>query len=72
MQKASASLMNAAGDIPSMFGTGKKELIGRQSMYGSVTRQEADAIRKLLDEKKNCLPVDTVESILWDLKFVTR
>ena len=46
--------------------------IKHRSMYGSVTRQEADAIRKLLDEKKNCLPVNIVEGILWDLKFVTR
>ena len=46
--------------------------IKHRSMYGSVTRQEADAIRKLLDEKKNCLPEKTAEGILWDLKFVTR
>lgn len=46
--------------------------ISNRSMYGSVTRQEADAIRQLLDEKKNCLPEKTAEGILWDLKFVTR
>lgn len=46
--------------------------IKHRSMYGSVTRQEAEAVRKLLDEKKNCLPVNVVEGILWDLKFVTR
>lgn len=46
--------------------------IRHRSMYGSVTRQEADAISKLLDEKKNCLPERTAEGILWDLKFVTR
>ena len=46
--------------------------IKHRSMYGSVTRQEANSIRKLLDEKKNCLPERTAEGILWDLKFVTR
>lgn len=46
--------------------------ISNRSMYGSVTRQEADAIRQLLDEKKNCLPEKTAEGILWDLKFVTK
>ena len=46
--------------------------IKHRSMYGSVTRQEAEDVRKLLDEKKNCLPTSIIEGILWDLKFVTR
>lgn len=46
--------------------------IKHRSMYGSVTWQEAETVRKLLDEKKNCLPANIVEGILWDLKFVTR
>ena len=46
--------------------------IQHRSMYGSVTQNEAEVIRQRLDEKRDYLSDKIVDSVLWDMKFVTR
>lgn len=46
--------------------------IQHRSMYGSITSQEAEVIRKRLEEKSKCFSEKVVEDILWDMKFVTK
>ena len=46
------------------------EAIGTRDMYGKLSEEQAEVIRKILMEKEKMLPQQLVKNILFDMKFL--